>query len=65
MTAGHRHETAPAVRPAMHTSAHTILWDPDGLIEAELPPDRVRYECLGKAVLAWTGPDTLPERDYE
>jgi hypothetical protein len=49
----------------MHTSAHTILWDPDGLIEAELPLDRVLYECLVKAVLAWTGPGMLPERDYE
>lgn len=49
----------------MHTSAHTILWDPDGLVEAELPLARVPYECLVKAVLAWTGPDRLPERDYE
>jgi hypothetical protein len=49
----------------MHTSAHTILWDLDGLIEAQLPPDRVPYECLVKAVLVWTSPDTLPERDYE
>ncbi|GAA4668030.1 hypothetical protein GCM10023324_19780 [Streptomyces youssoufiensis] len=23
------------------------------------------YECLVKAVLAWTGPDTLAERDHE
>jgi enoyl-CoA hydratase/carnithine racemase len=49
----------------MHSSAHTILWDPDGLIEAQLPPDRVPYECLVKAVLAWTGPGALAERDYE
>ncbi|WP_327207229.1 DUF6415 family natural product biosynthesis protein [[Kitasatospora] papulosa] len=49
----------------MHTSSHTVLYDPDGLIEADLPLDREPYECLVKAVLAWTGEDTLAERDYE
>ncbi|MFG2525754.1 DUF6415 family natural product biosynthesis protein [Streptomyces sp. NPDC048527] len=49
----------------MHTSTHTVLYDPDGLIEAELPLDREPYECLVKAVLAWTGPDTMTTRDYE
>ncbi|MDJ0466028.1 DUF6415 family natural product biosynthesis protein [Streptomyces sp. H27-C3] len=49
----------------MHTSTHTVLYDPDGLIEAELPLDREPYECLVKAVLAWTDEDTLAERDYE
>ncbi|MCX0247934.1 DUF6415 family natural product biosynthesis protein [Streptomyces drozdowiczii] len=49
----------------MHTSAHTVLYDPDGLIEAELPLDREPYECLVKAVLAWTDEDTLAVRDYE
>ncbi|MFI5825208.1 DUF6415 family natural product biosynthesis protein [Streptomyces rishiriensis] len=49
----------------MHTSSHTVLYDPDGLIEAELPLHREPYECLVKAVLAWTGEDTLAERDYE
>ncbi|MFJ3213497.1 DUF6415 family natural product biosynthesis protein [Streptomyces flaveolus] len=49
----------------MHTSAHTVLYDPEGLIEAELPLDREPYECLVKAVLAWTGPETLATRDYE
>lgn len=39
----------------MHTSTHTVLYDPEGLIEAELPLDREPYECLVKAVLAWTG----------
>ncbi|WP_162467869.1 DUF6415 family natural product biosynthesis protein [Streptomyces sp. QHH-9511] len=41
------------------------MYDPDGLIEAELPLDREPYECLVKAVLAWTGEDTLATRDYE
>jgi hypothetical protein len=49
----------------MHTSSHTVLYDPDGLIEAELPLDREPYECLVKAVLAWTGEDTLTARDLE
>ncbi|MEU1439283.1 DUF6415 family natural product biosynthesis protein [Streptomyces sp. NPDC005775] len=49
----------------MHTSSHTVLYDPDGLIEAELPLDREPYECLVKAVLAWTGQDTLTTRDLE
>lgn len=34
----------------MHTSTHTALYDPGGLIEAELPLDREPYECLVKAV---------------
>ncbi|MFD5097409.1 DUF6415 family natural product biosynthesis protein [Streptomyces albidochromogenes] len=49
----------------MHTSTHTVLYDPDGLIETELPLDREPYESLVKAVLAWTGEDTLATRDYE
>jgi hypothetical protein len=49
----------------MHTSTHTVLYDPDGLIEAELPLDREPYESLVVAVLAWTGEDTLTTRDYE
>ncbi|MFF7146240.1 DUF6415 family natural product biosynthesis protein [Streptomyces nodosus] len=42
-----------------------VLYDPDGLIEAELPFDREPYECLVKAVLARSGEDTLTTRDYE
>ncbi|MFF3159606.1 DUF6415 family natural product biosynthesis protein [Streptomyces sp. NPDC057910] len=49
----------------MHTSSHTVLYDPDGLIEADLPLDREPYESLVKAVLAWTDEATLAERDYE
>ncbi|MDX3370658.1 DUF6415 family natural product biosynthesis protein [Streptomyces sp. ME02-6987-2C] len=49
----------------MHTSSHTVLYDPDGLIEADLPLDREPYECLVTAVLAWTGEDTLTARDLE
>ncbi|MCZ9349780.1 DUF6415 family natural product biosynthesis protein [Streptomyces mutabilis] len=49
----------------MHTSAHTVLYDPDGPIEAGLPLDREPYESLVKAVLAWTGEDTSTARDLE
>ncbi|MFJ4880834.1 DUF6415 family natural product biosynthesis protein [Streptomyces sp. NPDC088745] len=49
----------------MHTSSYTVLHDPDGLIEAELPLDREPYESLVKAVLAWTGEDILTTRDLE
>ncbi|MFB7215407.1 DUF6415 family natural product biosynthesis protein [Streptomyces sp. NPDC056255] len=49
----------------MHPSTHTVLYDPDGLIAAGLPLDREPYESLVKAVLAWTGEETLTTRDYE
>ncbi|GAA2504823.1 DUF6415 family natural product biosynthesis protein [Streptomyces gobitricini] len=49
----------------MRSSIHTVLYDPDGLIEAGLPLDREPYESLVKAVLAWTGADTLTTRDLE
>ncbi|MFE1016114.1 DUF6415 family natural product biosynthesis protein [Streptomyces sp. NPDC058794] len=49
----------------MHTSSHTVLHDPDGLIEAGLPLDREPYESLVKAVLAWTDQDALTARDLE
>ncbi|MBX4177020.1 restriction endonuclease [Streptomyces geysiriensis] len=38
---------------------------PDGRIEAGLPLDREPYECLVKAVLVWTGEDTLTARDLK
>ncbi|MFJ2574756.1 DUF6415 family natural product biosynthesis protein [Streptomyces halstedii] len=41
-----------------------VLHDPLGLIETELPLDRVPYEALVTAVLAWKDPDLDP-RDYE
>jgi hypothetical protein len=48
------------------TSWHTVLYDPQGLIEAELPLDREPYEYLIKTVLAWTDPiGPLQRRDYE
>ncbi|MEE1751269.1 restriction endonuclease [Streptomyces sp. SP18CS02] len=47
----------------MHTSTPTVLYDPDGPIEAELPLDREPYRSLGRAVLAWTGEDRPATRD--
>jgi len=46
------------------TSTHVVLYDPRGLIEAELPLDRAPHEALVTAVLAWKDPDLTP-RDYE
>ncbi|MEV7676489.1 restriction endonuclease [Streptomyces sp. NPDC088752] len=45
-------------------SSHTVLHDPHGLIEAQLPLDRTPYETLVATVLAWTSP-TLTACDYE
>ncbi|MEU1457187.1 DUF6415 family natural product biosynthesis protein [Streptomyces avermitilis] len=46
------------------SDTHTVLYDPRGLIEAELPLDRAPHEALVTAVLAWQNPDLEP-RDYE
>ncbi|MFG2895184.1 restriction endonuclease [Streptomyces sp. NPDC048248] len=47
-------------------STRTVLYDPDGRIEAELPRDREPYEALVAAVRTWTEPDTALEPcDYE
>ncbi|WP_374701895.1 DUF6415 family natural product biosynthesis protein [Streptomyces sp. CB02959] len=41
-------------------STHTLLHDPKGRIEAELPLDRGPHEGLVEAVLAWNG-DVSPQ----
>ncbi|MFG3533209.1 DUF6415 family natural product biosynthesis protein [Streptomyces sp. NPDC047917] len=46
------------------SDTHTVLHDPHGLIEAELPLDRAPHEALVTAVLAWKNPNLEP-RDYE
>ncbi|MGA5364150.1 DUF6415 family natural product biosynthesis protein [Streptomyces caniscabiei] len=46
------------------SDTHTVLYDPRGLIEADLPLDRAPHEALVTAVLAWKNPDLAP-RDYE
>ncbi|MFG3532436.1 DUF6415 family natural product biosynthesis protein [Streptomyces sp. NPDC047917] len=46
------------------SDTHAVLYDPRGLVEAELPLDRALHEALITAVLAWKNPDLAP-RDYE
>ena len=46
------------------SGVHTVLHDPHGLVDAELPLDRAPHEALVTAVLAWKNPDLAP-RDYE
>lgn len=46
-------------------STHTVLHDPEGLLDAELPLDREPHMSLVKAVLAWTDEVELPPSDYE
>ncbi|MFI5987132.1 DUF6415 family natural product biosynthesis protein [Streptomyces sp. NPDC051555] len=41
------------------TSSHTVLYDPEGVVEADLPLDREPHELLVRAVLAWTDPGEL------
>lgn len=46
------------------TSNHTVLYDPEGVVEADLPLDRTPHELLVRAVLAWTDPgEALELRD--
>ncbi|MFL4910918.1 restriction endonuclease [Streptomyces sp. MMS24-I2-30] len=46
-------------------NGYTVLYDPEGRIEAQLPPDRTTHERVLRAVLAWTDPQALPPDDYE
>ena len=46
------------------SDTRTVLYDPHGLVEAQLPLDRAPYEALVTAVLAWADPHLTP-RDYE
>jgi hypothetical protein len=46
------------------SDTHVVLYDPRGLIEAELPLDRAPHEALVTAVLAWRNPNLTPG-DYE
>lgn len=46
------------------SDTYTVLHDPHGLVDAQLPLDRAPYEALVTAVLAWQDPNLTP-RDYE
>lgn len=47
------------------SSRHPALHDPEGLLEGELPLDRVTHERLAKAVLGWTGETGLQPADLQ
>lgn len=47
------------------SSTYTVLHDPEGRIEGQLPLDRETHQCLVKAVLAWTGDPGLQTADYQ
>ncbi|MEV2256948.1 restriction endonuclease [Streptomyces sp. NPDC050147] len=46
-------------------NGHTVLYDPEGRIDAELPLDRSTHERVVRAVLAWSDPGALQPDDYE
>ncbi|MEU5599580.1 hypothetical protein, partial [Streptomyces sp. NPDC020298] len=46
-------------------NGHTVLYDPEGRIETQLPLDRATRERVVRAVLAWSDPAALRPDDYE
>lgn len=46
-------------------NGHTVLYDPEGRIDAELPLDRTTHERVVRAVLAWSDPGALQPDDYD
>ncbi|MEH0432081.1 MULTISPECIES: restriction endonuclease [Streptomyces] len=46
-------------------NGHTVLYDPEGRIDTQLPLDRVTRERVVRAVLAWSDPAALRPDDYE
>ncbi|MFD3932644.1 restriction endonuclease [Streptomyces sp. NPDC058614] len=46
-------------------NGYTVLYDPEGRIDAKLPLDRVTHERVARAVLAWSDPMALQPDDYE
>lgn len=47
------------------TDTRVVLYDPLGLIEAELPLNRELHKGLAKAVLGWTGDPGLSPADFQ
>ncbi len=45
------------------TSAHHVLYDPQGRLTTELPPDREVHEQVVRTVLAWSSPLDVPADD--
>jgi hypothetical protein len=45
------------------SSTHHVLYDPEGHLTAELPPDRETHEQVVRTALAWTSPKDVPAAD--
>ncbi|MFD4555267.1 restriction endonuclease [Streptomyces sp. NPDC058469] len=45
------------------TSTHHVLFDPEGRLTAELPPDRTVHEQVVRTALAWSSPSDVPAAD--
>lgn len=45
------------------SSTHHVLYDPDGRLTAELPPDRATHEKVVRTALAWSSPLDVPADD--
>uniref|UniRef100_UPI002F912F73 restriction endonuclease n=1 Tax=Streptomyces sp. NBC_01562 TaxID=2975879 RepID=UPI002F912F73 len=46
-------------------NGYTVLYDPEGRIDAQLPLDRTTHERVARAVLAWSDPEALRPDDFE
>ncbi|MFD4635496.1 restriction endonuclease [Streptomyces sp. NPDC058284] len=44
---------------------HSALYDPAGVVAAELPLDRTTHEQLFRAVLSWSDPQVLKPDEYQ
>lgn len=45
------------------SSSHHVLYDPEGRLTAELPPDRAVHEQVVRTALAWSSPMDVPTDD--
>ncbi|MDN3262889.1 restriction endonuclease [Streptomyces sp. CSDS2] len=45
------------------SSSHHVLYDPEGRLTAELPPDRTVHEQVVRTALAWSSPLVVPADD--
>ncbi|WP_186779870.1 restriction endonuclease [Streptomyces salinarius] len=45
------------------TGTHHVLYDPQGRLSAELPPDREVHEQVVRTALAWSSPLDVPAGD--
>ncbi|WP_307082130.1 hypothetical protein [Streptomyces canus] len=59
------HLPRPCENLRVMSDRHTVLDDPEGRTDAELPLDRVTHERVARVVLAWSDPAALRPDDYE